>query len=320
MLVQVQNLKTSFTVEKRKMYAVDDVSFSIPKGKTVGLVGESGCGKSVTALSLMGLVPQPGKVESGQILYNEQNVLHYTQQQWQQIRGKNISMIFQEPMTALNPVFTIGNQVSEVFVQHQNVDTKTAWEKSIQALDSVGIPSAKHRANEYPHQLSGGMRQRVMIAMALACKPDLLIADEPTTALDVTIQDQILDLMRSLQEQLHTSILFITHDLGVVAQMCHEVMVMYAGKIVESSGVMDIFKRPKHPYTKGLLQSKVTLRQDRSKPLNTIKGLVPSLFNLPQGCSYQDRCPKVVNHCRQQTPTLENVNPTQKVACFEAET
>lgn len=318
-IVQVKNLVTSFTTEGRTVRAVNDVSFDIPKGKTLGIVGESGCGKSVTSLSIMRLIPTPpGKIEKGEILFKEKDLVQISKSDMHEIRGDRISMIFQEPMTALNPVYKIGDQVGEVFKFHRNMTDSEAWQKSIDMLRDVGIPAPERRVNEYPHQLSGGMRQRVMIAMALACEPDLLIADEPTTALDVTIQMQILQLMRDLQKKNGMSILFITHDLGVVAEMCDEVVVMYAGRVVEKAPVDELFKNPQHPYTKGLLGSLVSIDSVRGEPLPTIDGSVPSLFNMPMGCAFQDRCNKVKEHCRGQIPSLSG-NDNHFTACFEVQ-
>lgn len=300
----VDNLSIEFATDKGIIRAVDGVSFDIPKGKTVGLVGESGCGKSVTALSIMRLIPTPpGIYAGGKISYEGQNLLELPEAEMRQLRGNRISMIFQEPMTSLNPVFTIGNQIAEAICLHEKLSYSKSLEKSIHMLELVGIPSPKERASCYPHQLSGGMRQRVMIAMALACKPDLLIADEPTTALDVTIQAQIMELMLKLQQEMGMSILLITHDLGVVAETCDEVVVMYAGRVVEKADVKTIFKNPKHPYTVGLLAS-VPGKQQEGSRLQTIPGLVPNLLNLPKGCRFQDRCSRVTDICKQQEPEL----------------
>ena len=306
-LIEVKNLVTSFTTERGVIRAVDDVSFSIGKGQTVGLVGESGCGKSVTSLSILRLIQSPpGKIESGKIIFEGQDLLPLSDSEMRKVRGNRISMIFQEPMTSLNPVFTIGNQIGEVFRIHRNASKSEARAKAIEMLKLVKIPAPESRVDEYPHQLSGGMRQRVMIAMALACRPHLLIADEPTTALDVTIQAQILDLMAKLQAELDMAILLITHDLGVVAEVCSHVVVMYAGKIVEEASVADIFKDAKHPYTAGLLRSIPRLGQ-KVKVLPTIEGSVPNLAKLPQGCRFQDRCPHVHAKCRTAEPPLRNV-------------
>lgn len=316
--ITVENLVTSFTIEGRKVLAVNGVSFSVPAGKTLGIVGESGCGKSVTSLSVMRLIPSPpGKIESGRILFNGRDLLQLPNSEMEKIRGDRISMIFQEPMTALNPVFRVGDQVAEVFLFHRHLGEKEAFEKAVEMLRAVGIPSPEKRAYEYPHQLSGGMRQRVMIAIALACQPDLLIADEPTTALDVTIQMQILQLMKDLQKERGMSILFITHDLGVVAEMCDEVVVMYAGKVVEKAPVLELFKNPKHPYTKGLMASRVGVEQKRGETLNEIKGVVPSLFNMPKGCAFRDRCSAAKDACAGAIPELTRVAADHWVSCFE---
>ncbi len=316
-LLQVQNLVTAFKTERGVLRAVDDVSFSIGKGQTVGLVGESGCGKSVTSLSILRLIQQPpGFIESSsKILFEGKNLLDLDEAGMRGIRGNKISMIFQEPMTSLNPVFTIGNQISEVFRIHQKASKAEARQKSIEMLRLVKIPAPEARVDEYPHQLSGGMRQRVMIAMALGCRPQLLIADEPTTALDVTIQAQILDLMAALQKELDMAILMITHDLGVVAEVCSYVIVMYAGRVAEEGPVREIFREPRHPYTVGLMKSipRLGVKVD---VLPTIEGTVPSLANLPKGCRFQSRCPHVHDKCRQQEPPLKETSPGHKSACW----
>jgi oligopeptide/dipeptide ABC transporter ATP-binding protein len=314
-LLEVKNLKTGFKTDDGEFLAVDDVSFKLEKGKTLGIVGESGCGKSVTSLSIMRLIPTPpGKIVGGEILFNGKNLLNLSEEEMRKIRGNEIAMIFQEPMTSLNPVFTIGNQIAEAIELHQkNLNNAQIRERTIDMLKLVGIPEPTKRVDEYPHQLSGGMRQRVMIAMALSCNPELLIADEPTTALDVTIQAQVLELVRRLQREFNASMILITHDLGVVAETCDDVAVMYAGKIVEYGTVEDIFYRPKHQYTNGLLNSiphfETGHRRDR---LETIKGLVPSMFNLPKGCRFADRCPAVQEDCRQAQPPLMNVDRSSK--------
>jgi peptide/nickel transport system ATP-binding protein len=315
-LLQVKDLVTSFKTDRGVIRAVDGITFDIKKGQTVGLVGESGCGKSVTSLSILRLIQSPpGFVERGSINFDGKNILEFDDAGMRSIRGNRISMIFQEPMTSLNPVFTIGDQIGEVFRIHQGMNKKQAREKSIEMLRLVKIPAPEKRVDEYPHQLSGGMRQRVMIAMALGCNPELLIADEPTTALDVTIQAQILDLMADLQKSLNMAILLITHDLGVVAEVCDYVLVMYAGKIAEQGPVKDIFKDPKHPYTKGLLTSIPKLGH-KTEYLPTIEGQVPSLYNLPKGCRFQDRCPHVMDKCRVNEPELKDVGPERKVSCW----
>ncbi len=315
-LLSVENLVTSFKTERGTIRAVDGISFTIGKGQTVGLVGESGCGKSVTSLSVLRLVQSPpGFIESGKINFAGKDILSLTEGEMRKVRGNKISMIFQEPMTSLNPVFTIGDQISEVFKIHRGSNKKEAREQSIEMLKLVKIPAPEKRVDEYPHQLSGGMRQRVMIAMALACRPELLIADEPTTALDVTIQAQILDLMAKLQVELNMAILLITHDLGVVAEVCDYVMVMYAGKIAEQGLVTEIFREPKHPYTVGLMNSIPRLGH-KTEYLPTIEGQVPSLANLPKGCRFQARCPHAFDKCRAVEPTLKDVGKDHKAACW----
>jgi oligopeptide/dipeptide ABC transporter ATP-binding protein len=315
-LLRVENLVTSFKTERGAVRAVDDISFSIAKGQTVGLVGESGCGKSVTSLSILRLIQTPpGFIEGGKVVFGGQNLLELPESGMRAIRGNRISMIFQEPMTSLNPVFTIGDQIGEVFRIHQKASKAQAREKAIEMLRLVKIPAPEKRVDEYPHQLSGGMRQRVMIAMALGCRPELLIADEPTTALDVTIQAQILDLMGGLQKELNMAILLITHDLGVVAQVCKYVVVMYAGRIAEEGPVERIFKAPKHPYTVGLLHSIPKLGR-KTEYLPTIEGAVPRPGHLPKGCRFQDRCPNVIAKCRELEPPLKTVGEGQKAACW----
>ncbi|MNJ93315.1 Oligopeptide transport ATP-binding protein OppD [compost metagenome] len=317
-LLEVQNLKTRFNTDEGSFYAVDDVSFTVKKGQTLGIVGESGCGKSVTSLSVMRLIQKPGVIESGKVMFKGQNLLELSDAKMREIRGNEIAMIFQEPMTSLNPVFTIGDQIEEAILLHQKELSKAqARERAIDMLRLVGIPAPEKRFHEFPHQLSGGMRQRVMIAMAISCNPELLIADEPTTALDVTIQAQILDLMRKLQKDFNAGMILITHDLGVVAEMCQEVAVMYAGRVVEFGTVEDIFYRPKHPYTRGLLDSIPHFETGHKlDQLKTIPGMVPSLYKLPKGCRFADRCPRVQNDCRATYPALENFRGIRKVACF----
>ncbi len=322
-ILQIKNLQVQFNTDRGPVTAVKGVDFEVYKGKTLGIVGESGSGKSVSALSIMRLIPDPpGKIIAGEIDFKGQNLLDISLGEMRKIRGNKIAMIFQEPMTSLNPVFTVGNQITEVLDLHQpNLSKSEKEEKTIDMLRLVGIPSPERRVKEYPHQLSGGMRQRVMIAMALACEPDILIADEPTTALDVTIQAQILELMKKLQNELGMGIIFITHDLGVVAEMCHDVSVMYCGRIVEQADVNTIFSRPLHPYTKGLIESIPSFdsttghTKDR---LKTIEGMVPSLHSLPRGCSFQDRCAFATDHCRgpRKNPPLEELEPGHFVACF----
>ncbi len=304
-LLKVKDLKVEFRTEDGTVRAVDGVSFAVNRGETLGLVGESGCGKSVTALSIMRLIAHPvGKITNGQILFDGKDTLPVPENQFRKLRGNRISMIFQEPMTSLNPVFTVGDQIAEAVKLHQGLNNRDALKKAIEMLELVGIPSPSERVYNYPHQLSGGMRQRVMIAMALSCKPDLLIADEPTTALDVTIQAQIMELMKKLQQELGMAIILITHDLGVVAETCDRVAVMYAGQIVEQANVFDLFKSPKHPYTLGLLSSvpgvipgNELIGIDGKPRLKTIPGMVPNLLELKGGCRFYDRCFKGRDAC-----------------------
>ena len=319
-LLNVDHLKTYFYTFEGVAKAVDDVSLFMDEGETLGLVGESGCGKSVTAQSIIRLIPEPpGKIVQGTINFDNTNLLELDMKQLRKFRGNRISMIFQEPMTSLNPVFTIGNQISEMFMLHKKLNKKESWERAIEALKAVQIPAPEKRVNEYPHQLSGGMRQRVMIAMALSCDPEILIADEPTTALDVTIQAQIIDLMMHLKEDFNAAIMLITHDLGVIAEIAQRVLVMYAGKVVEEGKTKDIFEEPKHPYTKGLLQSIPKLgersRKERKK-LEEIKGIVPSLYELTAGCSFFPRCPEALPTCREHIPKLTTIGGFHKVSCW----
>ncbi len=315
-MLEVKNLKTEFRTDEGRFLAVDDVSFTVRTGKTLGIVGESGCGKSVTSLSIMRLIQNPGKIIGGEILFNGQNVLQLSEDKMRDLRGNDIAMIFQEPMTSLNPVFTCGNQIEETIRLHQKSLTKAqVKERALEMLRLVGIPSPAQRYHEFPHQLSGGMRQRVMIAMAISCNPKLLIADEPTTALDVTIQAQILDLMRKLQKDFGAGMILITHDLGVVAEMCEDVIVMYAGKVIESGSVEDIFYRPKHPYTRGLLDSIPHFESGQAlERLRTIPGLVPSPLNLPKGCRFYDRCKKRQDNCALAQPALLPIVDSQNLA------
>ncbi|MEG1311238.1 MAG: ABC transporter ATP-binding protein [Romboutsia sp.] len=315
-LVEFKNLKTSFYTNKGIVKSVNDVSFDIKKGETIGIVGESGCGKSITAMSLMRLIPSPpGKIEGGDILFEGNSLLSMSEKDLRNIRGNDISMIFQEPMTSLNPSLTIGKQISEGIILHQKLSRKEAKEKAIEMINLVEIPRAKEIYNTYPHELSGGMRQRVMIAIALSCNPKLLIADEPTTALDVTIQSQILNLMRNLKTNLNTSIMLITHDLGVVAQMCDRVVVMYAGKVIEIGDVIDIFKKPMHPYTKGLLKSNPSLAKDHTS-LYSIPGQVPNPIEIHNGCYFSDRCDSSFEKCKISIPPLKKYKNNQKTACW----
>jgi peptide/nickel transport system ATP-binding protein len=317
-VLDVRNLSTSFSTDRGRYRAVDGVSFSVAKGRTVGLVGESGCGKSVTALSIMGLIPMPpGRIDSGEILFEGRDVLRLRRDERRALRGREMAMIFQEPMTSLNPVHTIGRQIVEAIRAHTTLPAAAARDRAIQMLEMVRIPSAASRFDDFPHLLSGGMRQRVMLAMALACEPKLLIADEPTTALDVTIQAQILDLLRELQSRLGMAVLLITHDLGVIAEIAAEVLVMYAGRIVESAPVKELFADPQHPYTIGLLGSIPRLDVDRAR-LATIEGTVPSVYNQPRGCSFSPRCPFSDRRCREQPPPpLSQITPDHRAACWK---
>lgn len=314
-LLEIKGLKTCFNDSHGMLRAVDGVDFSIKYGETLGVVGESGCGKSVLSLSILQLLSSEGKITEGEILFKGENLLKKSQKEMEMIRGNDISMIFQEPMTSLNPVYTVGAQISENLRLHQNLNKKQAYEKSIEMLRLVGIPSPEKRVNEYPHEMSGGMRQRVMIAMALSCNPSLLIADEPTTALDVTIQAQILELMREIKQRLGTSIMMITHDLGIVAEMSDHIMVMYAGKVMEYADVRSIFKDPRHPYTQGLLRS-IPRIDDYKKELYVIKGMVPNIYNLPDGCRFCPRCPDAMEICHHKEPGLINLCH-HKVRCWK---
>jgi peptide/nickel transport system ATP-binding protein len=313
-LLSVENLETVFFTKKGPLKALDNINYTIGKGETVGIVGESGCGKSVTSLSIMGLVPHPGKITKGSVRLESKDLVKLPSQDLQKIRGDRISMIFQEPMTALNPVYTIGWQIVEQILAHQEMTRADALDKAVGLLKQVGIPSPERRIHDYPHQLSGGMRQRAMIAMALSCEPDLLIADEPTTALDVTIQAQILDLLLELQEVRGMAIQFITHDLGVVSEVSQRVIVMYAGSIVETGKAQDILTNPRHPYTVGLLSSRPKLDENVDK-LKTIEGVVPSLDKLPVGCAFQNRCSRVDGNCKDYKPSLTQYGDNF-VACF----
>ena len=316
MLLRVNNLKTYFDTDDGIVPAVDDVSFTLDEGETLGIVGESGCGKSMTALSILRLVPPPGQIVDGEIWLKGEDLLARKESEMCKIRGNEISIVFQEPMTSLNPVFTVGAQIAETIRHHQGLDKKTAWQKSIESLDAVGIPTPKERAHNYPHQMSGGMRQRIMIAMAISCHPSLLIADEPTTALDVTIQAQILDLIGKLQDEMGMAVMLITHNLSVISEAAHRVLVMYAGQIVESANVDMLFTRACHPYTKGLLNAvpKLTGSADR---LAAIKGSVPEPTQMPDGCRFASRCEFATEQCRSDMPKLEAVDSDQMVRCFE---
>jgi len=317
-ILQVKNLVTAFDTEGGRIRAVDDVSFQIKKQQTLGIVGESGCGKSVTALSIMRLLPKPtGIIESGQILFNGSDLVQLPAERMNEIRGKRISMVFQEPMTSLNPVHRIGKQLGEVYRLHfSEMSENEIRQQSLELLQKVGIPEPEQRMEEYPHQISGGMRQRVMIALALACKPDILIADEPTTALDVTIQAQILDLMQNLQSETGMAVIVITHDLGVIAETCEDVVVMYAGKVAETASAVELFKNPKHPYTQGLLGSIPRLETPRKTKLNVIEGIVPSLYELPSGCRFRTRCPYAMAICETEPPPLFEVGQNHFAACY----
>ena len=319
--LEVRDLKTYFFSSGGVAKAVDGIDLDVKKAETLGLVGESGCGKTVLALSIMRLVPYPpGRIVSGQIIFKDKALLRLDPETMRQIRGNEISMIFQEPMTSLNPVYTIGDQIAEAIKLHQRLNKKKTKEKVIEILDLVGIPDPSKRFKDYPHQLSGGMRQRVMIAMALSCQPDLLIADEPTTALDVTIQAQILDLMESLKEKIKMSVIMITHDLGVIAEIAQKVMVMYAGHVVEKAPVRDLFHNPLHPYTIGLLGSLPRLDETKTSQgrLKAIRGMVPDLLRMPPGCSFAPRCDWVKQHCRENEPLLKELRHGHFVSCWEA--
>jgi peptide/nickel transport system ATP-binding protein/oligopeptide transport system ATP-binding protein len=321
-LLDVQNLKTYFFTPEGVARAVDDISFHIDSGETLGLVGESGCGKSVTALSIMRLLnPKVGRTVGGSIHFKGQNLLDVPPLQMRSIRGGQIAMIFQEPMTSLNPVYTVGDQIAESLTIHENMGAKEAWAKAEEMLNKVQIPSPRKRAREYPHQLSGGMRQRAMIAMALACSPAILIADEPTTALDVTIQAQIIDLMIELKQDYNAAIMMITHDLGVIAEMAQRVAVMYAGQIVEEAPALDLFEKPRHPYTLGLLGSVPILGERAEKGrqrLREIQGIVPSLYELPTGCKFHPRCPDHEDLCLETHPDLIDLGDGHRVRCHLA--
>ena len=321
-ILEIKNLVVKFKTNENNVTAVDDLTINLNRGQTLGLVGESGSGKSVSALSIMRLIPiPPGRITQGEILFQGEDILNSSFERIRRLRGRQISMIFQEPMTSLNPVFTIGNQIEEVFQLHERQLSKSQRkEKVIESLKLLRIPDPERRIYEYPHQISGGMRQRIMIAMALACGPDILIADEPTTALDVTIQAQILTLMKELQKKLNMGIIFITHDLGVVAEICDSVAVMYCGKIVETAPVKQLFHGPKHPYTEGLLNAIVSHRthKERKSKLSVIKGSIPSLLNLPKGCNFQERCQYATEECRGQQgePRPLKIDSNHYVSCF----
>ena len=325
-VLEVRRLKTHFFTDEGIVKAVDDVSFAVPKGQTLGLVGESGCGKSVTAMSITRLISPPGRIVGGEILLNGRNIAAFSEQEMRGVRGAQIAMIFQEPMTALNPVLDVGFQIAEAVLAHERVSKREAWSRAVEAMKAVAIPDPEKRARDYPHQLSGGMRQRIMIAMALVCHPALVIADEPTTALDVTIQAQILELLDRLREEYQLSLILISHDLGVIAEVAETVAVMYAGKIVEIGPAMEVFHNPKHPYTQGLLRSVPRLggsvEKDGNKArLYAIEGMVPNLLHLPDGCSFAPRCHKRTVECTLSEIPLERVSDTQpaaEVRCIHA--
>jgi peptide/nickel transport system ATP-binding protein len=318
-LLEIKGLKTHFFTEEGVVRAVDGIDLHIDRGETLGVVGESGCGKTVTALSVMKLIPMPpGKIVEGQMLYEGRDLVALPPAQMRKVRGKEISMVFQEPMTSLNPVFTIGEQIAEAIRLHEGLGRRAAMDKTVDMLKLVHIPNPERRVREYPHQLSGGMRQRVMIAMALSCNPKLLIADEPTTALDVTIQAQILELLNELKAKLGMAVMLITHDMGVIAETAQRVMVMYAGKVVEEAPVKELFKEPLHPYTQGLLRSipRIDTAATHKKRLEAIPGVVPSLLNLPKGCSFEPRCPHAKPVCKDQDPVLKEVRRGHRVSCW----
>lgn len=316
-LLEVRDLRTCFLTDRGRVRAVDGVSFAISPGETLGVVGESGCGKSMTALSIMGLVPSPlGRIVGGEIWFDGRDLLKLKNKQISRIRGKEIAMIFQDPMTSLNPVLTIGRQITESLQLHLHITPHQAKQRAIELLQLVGVPSPEERINCYPHQFSGGMRQRAMIATALACDPRMIIADEPTTALDVTIQAQIIDLVKGLRKELGTAIMWITHDLGVVAGLCDNVMVMYAGRIVEAASATDLYANPTHPYTLGLLGSVPRLDEERKGKLTPIDGMPPDLIDLAPGCAFLPRCPNSHDACGRESPVLRAIAPNHKVACW----
>ncbi|MFI5323593.1 MAG: ABC transporter ATP-binding protein [Thermodesulfobacteriota bacterium] len=317
--LEIKDLRVSFSTEGRKVEVVSGVSLSIPRGKIVGVVGESGCGKTVTALSIMRLIPEPpGSIDTGEILFDGANLLKYSDKELRSIRGNRISMIFQEPISSLNPVFTVGEQIGESLRTHLNITGKEERDRVISLLKLVGLPAPERRIKNYPHELSGGMSQRVMIAMALACSPEVLIADEPTTALDVTIQAGILELIDDLRVKMGMAVLLITHDLGIIAEVADTVYVMYAGKVVEHASTDELFKNPKHPYTVGLLNSIPDLRESKEK-LDAIPGMVPSPGSFPPGCRFQDRCPLAIERCGREEPPLSEHSDNHYSACWRAE-
>lgn len=335
-LLEIRDLKTYFYTEKGVVKAVDGISFSVAHGQAVGIVGESGCGKSVTARSIVRLVDYPGKIVGGQVLFRGEDLLAKSEHEIRQFRGKEIAMIFQDPLSTLNPVLTVGDQIVETVQLHlgggrlcspswlkklspaaRRRMREKAWKHALSMMEQVGIPAPEQRMTEYPHQFSGGMRQRVMIAIALSCNPSLLIADEPTTALDVTVQAQILELMKELQQKLNMAVILITHDLGVVAEFCDRVIVMYAGKVVESGPADGVLSEPGHPYTAGLLRSIPSIK-DRHRPIETIPGIVPELHELPNGCRFRSRCPLADTRCAEEEPPLMNISDDHQVGCWRA--
>ncbi len=317
-ILEVNNLSTSFRTERGLLKAIDGVTFYVEKGEILGVVGESGCGKSVTSQTILRLYDEKYTAKhEGEVLFDGKDILHIPEKEMEKIRGNSISMVFQDALSSLNPTFTVGYQLREALIIHQGMTKKEANEKAVEMLRLVGIPAPERRIKQYPHELSGGMRQRVMIAIALSCRPKLLIADEPTTALDVTIQAQIMDLIVELNKQLDMGVILITHDLGVVAETCQRVAVMYLGQIVEEASVEDIFDNPKHPYTWGLIKSIPRLEGDRSEPLHTIKGMVPLLSQIPSGCRFAERCPYATDMCKEKMPELISVSDNHRVRCFK---
>ena len=315
-ILEIKDLCVEFKTMEGTVKAVDHLSYTLHKGEKLGIVGESGSGKSVSSLAIMQLIPNPpGKITEGEIIYKKQDLVKFSEGDMQKIRGNDISMIFQEPMTSLNPIIKCGKQIAESLELHRNMKKKEAMEEAVRMMRAVGIANPEARAHEYPHQMSGGMRQRVMIAMALACQPQVLIADEPTTALDVTIQAQILDLIRDMTQSMNTSVLFITHDLGVVSELCDTVIVMYTGHIVEQAPVKEIFREPKHPYTVGLLQAIPTITKER-KPLSAIEGMVPNPTERIAGCSFWPRCPKTMEQCKREVPPVCQISEKRQVRCW----
>ena len=318
-LLEVKDLKMYFHTRDGVVKAVNGVSYTLPKGHTIGIVGESGSGKSVTALTMMGLIPMPpGRIEGGQVIFKGRDILSLPDEEVRKIRGNEIAMVFQDPMTSLNPVYRVGRQLAEPLMLHMGMNKKQAWARAVELLRLVGIPHPEQRVRDYPHQFSGGMRQRVMIAMALACDPDILIADEPTTALDVTIQAQIIELMQEIQKRTGSAIIMITHDLGVVADIADTVLVMYAGKAVEFGTTEDVYGAPRHPYTWGLMASLPRADMTEKSPLQPIKGSPPSLVDLPEGCSFHPRCPYATDRCRIEVPELRVISGDHSAACHYA--